>query len=310
MRIFVSGLINVETTVKVRGFPIGYYPIDYPFFGVNTAVSGVAYNIARALTVLGDTASLHTMVGDDFQAAYIHSQLEKCGISRDGIRGKLRQTPSSVILYEESGRRQVYCDLKDIQETDYGFSPACCTNADLVVACNINFNRPLLKLAMSAGKKIATDVHVLSNPYDDYNRDFLSAADILFLSDEGVGDDYLPMIRELAKVYNNEIIVMGRGSKGAALYIRGHNGVLELPAVQVGPVVNTVGAGDALFSGFIHFYAKGLEPADALIRAELFASAKIGTSGGAEGFLSEEALEGLYREFGGVIRDGGVHRAW
>lgn len=121
MRITISGLINVETTVKVQGFPIPYYPIDYPFFGVNSAVSGVAYNIARALTVLGDTASLHTMVGDDFQAEFIHSQLQKCGVATDGIRAKLRQTPSSVILYEDGGRRQVYCDLKDIQEMEYGF---------------------------------------------------------------------------------------------------------------------------------------------------------------------------------------------
>ena len=38
--ILVSGLINTETTVRVRQFPVNYYPIDYPFFGVNTAVSG------------------------------------------------------------------------------------------------------------------------------------------------------------------------------------------------------------------------------------------------------------------------------
>ncbi len=310
MKITVSGLINVETTVKVHGFPIPYYPIDYPFFGVNTAVSGVAYNIARALTVLGDTAFLHTMVGDDFQAEFIHSQLKKCGVATDGIRQKLRQTPNSVILYEDSGRRQVYCDLKDIQETDYGFDPACCADADLVVACNINFNRPLLPAAKAAGKKIATDVHVLTNAHDDYNRDFMTAADILFLSDEGVGHDYIPLIRELAKTYDNEIIVMGRGSKGAALYVRGQAGVLELPAVQVCQVINTVGAGDALFSGFVHCYAKGMEPLEALIRAELFASAKIGTSGGAEGFISEAALEKLYEEFAGRIRDGGVFKAW
>ena len=52
-KILVSGLINTETTVRVRQFPVAYYPIDYPFFGVNTAVSGVAYNIALALKTLG-----------------------------------------------------------------------------------------------------------------------------------------------------------------------------------------------------------------------------------------------------------------
>ena len=53
-KILVSGLINTETTVKIKEFPIEYFPIDYPFFGVNTRVSGVAYNIAKALSTLGD----------------------------------------------------------------------------------------------------------------------------------------------------------------------------------------------------------------------------------------------------------------
>ena len=48
MKLFVSGLLNVETTVAVRGFPISYYPIDYPFFGIQSHVSGVGYNIAKA----------------------------------------------------------------------------------------------------------------------------------------------------------------------------------------------------------------------------------------------------------------------
>ena len=55
--ILISGLVNTETTCRVRQFPIHYYPIDYPFFGVSTAVSGVAYNLARAMTTLGTRVS-------------------------------------------------------------------------------------------------------------------------------------------------------------------------------------------------------------------------------------------------------------
>ena len=64
--ILVSGLINTETTVRVRQFPVNYYPIDYHFFGVNTAVSGVAYNISKLLKSLGDDVTLLTMTGLDF----------------------------------------------------------------------------------------------------------------------------------------------------------------------------------------------------------------------------------------------------
>ena len=63
--ILVSGLLNVETNVAVKGFPIPYYPIDYPFFGVTSNVSGVGCNIAKALTALGDKVTLLSFLGQD-----------------------------------------------------------------------------------------------------------------------------------------------------------------------------------------------------------------------------------------------------
>lgn len=290
--ILISGLVNVETTLKIRGFPLEYYPIDYPFFGVRSAVSGVGYNLACALQTLGDSVTLTGMIGTDFQADYIRDALQKRQLSTDKLLPLLEQTPSSVILYEESGRRQVWCDLKDIQEREYPFAAELLDNVDVVAACNINFNRPLLQLAKAAGKTIATDVHVLGDLYDSYNQDFMRCADILFLSDEAIGRDYEPFMRAIADTYGTKIIVLGRGSQGAALL---ENGVLTaLPAVQVGQIVNTVGAGDALFSGFLHYFSKGYSSLEALKRAQLFASAKITANGGAAGFVSENQIEEYY----------------
>ena len=291
MNILVSGLVNTETTTAVRGFPIHYYPIDYAFFGVDTAVSGVAFNLAKALVTLGDQVRLTAMTGRDFAASYVRSSLEELGISTQYVQPKLRQTPSSVVLYDPDGKRQIYCDLKDIQETAYEFTPCILDGIDLVAACNINFNRPLLPLAKAAGKLIATDVHVLANIHDDYNREFMEHADILFLSDEAVGDGYRAFIEQLAATYPCKIIVMGRGAQGAALYLRETGEIIELPAVSIGSVVNTVGAGDALFSAFLHYYAKGLAPAEALQRAQIFAACKIRFSGASNGFVSEQEVD-------------------
>ena len=290
-KILVSGLVNIETTARVRQFPIHYYPVDYPFFGVRTAASGVAYNIALALNTLGDEVQLLSMTGSDFPAEYIKRELEKVGIGAENLKVKLKETPNSVVLYEDSGRRQIYCDLKDIQETAYGFSESQVADADLVVACNINFNRELLHFAREMGKTIATDVHVLGNVWDDFNREFMECADILFLSDEAVGEDPYRFIDELEAAYHTPIIVMGRGSKGALMYLRDENRFHEMPAARVGEVVNTVGAGDALFSAFLHFYASGLHPVECLKRAQVFAAAKIRVSGASRGFVTEAEVE-------------------
>lgn len=290
-KILVSGLVNIETTSRVRKFPIDYYPVDYPFFGIGTAVSGVAYNIALAMNMLGNEVRLLSMTGTDFPAEYIRSELHRAGIGAEHLKAKLKETPNSVVLYDETGRRQIYCDLKDIQDTAYDFIPEQVADADIVVACNINFNRELLHLAKQLGKTVATDVHVLGNIHDEYNREFMECADILFLSDEAVGDDPCRFLEELEKTYHTPIIVMGRGSKGALMYLRGENRYCQIPAAHAGKVVNTIGAGDALFSAFLHYYAKGYDPVACLKRAVVFAAAKIRVSGASRGFVSESEVE-------------------
>ena len=74
------------------------------------------------------------------------------------------------------------------------------------------------------------------------------------------------------------------------------NFVSRFPAVQTRPVVNTIGAGDALFSAFLHAYMQSRNPIDAIKKAIVFASHKIGGTSAAEGFLSDSELEKLYAE--------------
>ena len=295
-RILISGLINTETTVKVKRFPIEYFPIDYPVFGVNTRVSGVAYNLAKAFRSLGDEVDLVTMTGNDFSAEYVNNKMEEIGVSTEHVKRTLKETPNSVVLYDEEGKRQIYCDLKDVQEATYQFDKQLYENADIVVACNTNFNRELLKKAKMAGKIIATDVHVLSDVHDEYNRDFMQYADLLFLSDENINTDYREFLMDIENNYQNEIIVLGMGAKGALMYVKDEQKFYELEAVSNLKVVNTVGAGDALFSSFLHYYAKGISPLECLKKAQLFAAYKIGFDGASNGFASEEIMEQLEKD--------------
>lgn len=297
MKILVSGLLNTETDVAVRQFPIPYYPIDYNFFGINTFVGGVAFNIAKALTVLGDNVRLASLIGRDITANQIKSELQELSIDTKFIKQKLDRTPNSAVLYDNEGKRQIYCDLKNIQETEYEFERSMLKDIDLVVACNINFNRPLLRIAKEEGKPIATDVHVLSNIEDEFNREFMKYADILFLSDENIGGNYQDFIFQLAKIYNNKIIVLGRGGEGAAIYTQESDSIAEFPAFKTEKIVNTVGAGDSLFSAFLHYYINGYEVYEALRRAQIFASHKITCNGASNGFLSEKEINKIAENY-------------
>ncbi len=294
-RILVSGLINIETTLRVDGFPIHYAPVYYPFFGVNATVSGVGYNIAKALTRLGDDVRFLSIIDRDSAEIQVRAELASDRIPDAHVISQSDQTARSVILFEESGRRQIHVDLKDIQEQVYPperFDQAM-AGCDLVALCNINFSRPMLEWTGRAGKRIATDVHTIASLKDEYNRDFMQAAHILFMSDEYLPSSPEDWARQVFQAYGTEILVIGLGARGALLSVRKDNFLERIPSVHTRPVVNTIGAGDALFSAFLHTYARTQDPYEAIRKAVVFASYKIGENGAAEGFLGESELETL-----------------
>ncbi len=291
--ILVSGLINIETTLRVDGFPIAYNPVNYPFFGVNTTVSGVGYNIARAFTVLGDPVHFLSLVGADPGGQLAYSALAADAIPPAGVLASLPATAQSVILYDPQGRRQIYTDLKDIQERSYPLpqfeeAAAAC---EWLALCNINFSRPMLDRARQTGKPVATDVHTISDLDDPYNRDFMAAATVLFMSDERLPVPPEIWARRVSDRFGTEIVVIGLGAQGALLAVRQDHVIERFPVIPTRPVVSTIGAGDALFSAFLHSYALNADPYLSLRRAMVFASYKIGVASAAGGFLDEAGLD-------------------
>lgn len=293
-RFFIAGLINLETTLAVESFPLQYFPVRYPFFGVQTTVSGVGFNLAKALTTLGNQVDFASLIGGDGNGFLARQALRAAGIHDELVLDALDETAQSVILYDPDGRRQIHTDLKDIQERAYPpgeRAREAIKACDLAVVCNTNFARPFLRIAREQGKRIATDVHALSDLKDAYNRKFMQFADILFLSDEALPDPPEITARRLMELYGNAIVVIGLGSKGALLAVREKDMMQHFPAFHTRPVVNTIGAGDALFAAFLDRYLRLGDPVRALKAALVFASYKIGEKGAAAGFLTEEELD-------------------
>ena len=291
-QVLVSGLINLETTVQIDQFPIHYSPVRFPFFGVHASVSGVGYNIAKALTRLGDHVRLLSIIGKDPVSDLVKKNLQDERIDGHYIVQSMDQTAQSVILYDRDGRRQINADLKDIQDRDYptNLFEQAIFQSDVAALCNINFSRQFLEPSHKAGKMIATDVHAISDLDDRYNKDFMKAADLLFMSDESLPCAPEEWAQRVSNRYGNEIIVIGLGAKGALLAVKSDHFLEIIPAIKPEKMVNTIGAGDALFSCFLHFYAKNKNPYDAIGKAMVFASIKIGSTSAADGFTTEEEL--------------------
>ena len=299
-KILVCGHTNMETTVAMEQFPIAYTPMRFPFFGIQTAVAGVGYNIAKALTTLGSPVNFLTLVGEDLFGQQIKQQAEAEGLSTTYIVAGMPQTAQAVILYDKQGRRLCNTDLKDVQKRPYPpdlFQEAL-QASDLAILCNVNYTRPFLAQAQKADIPIATDVHTIAALDDEYNRDYMAAATILFMSDELLPLPPEQWAKKLQAQFGTEIVVIGLGAKGALLAVKSDNFCERLPAVQTRPVVNTIGAGDALFSAFNHFYRTSHNPYTALQKAILFAAYKIGSDGAAAGFLTASEVDSLANQIG------------
>ncbi|MBL8152583.1 MAG: carbohydrate kinase family protein [Anaerolineae bacterium] len=292
-KILVAGLTNIEVTLQVESFPIHYSPVLYPFFGVNSAVSGVGFNIAKALTRLGNSVNFLSMVGRDSAQLLVKKALAEANIRSRFVLDGMEQTPHSVVMYDRAGHRQINVDLKDIQDRAYPqvLAEQALQDTSIAVLCNVNFTRPFLDAALRMGKIIATDVHAVSNIEDDYNRDYMAAAHILFMSHEQLPCSPEDWARWLMDRYGTEIIVIGLGVDGALLAVRNHHYMERIPAVFTRPVINTIGAGDALVAAFIDNYNRTRDPYQAIRKAMVFASYKVGATSAADGFLSRPELD-------------------
>ena len=295
MTILVAGLTNIEITLRVESFPIQYTPVNYPFFGVSSSVSGVGYNVTKALTVLGNDVRFLSMTGKDPARTLVREALLNDCIAGDTVLDMLDQTPQSVIIYDQTGRRQINVDLKDIQQRTYPpeVFDAALAESSLAVLCNINFSRPYLRKAWLAGKLVATDVHAISDLEDAYNADYMRYAGILFMSHEKLPCTPELWARQVIDRYGTEIVVIGLGADGALMSVKSHHFLERIAAVPMRAVRNTIGAGDALFSAFVHVYNQTQNPYESIRKAMVFASYKIGSTGAADGFLSASQLESL-----------------
>jgi len=294
-KLTIVGNINLETTVRVEGFPIPYRPTTFAPFGVSSAVSAVGYNLARAFATLGDDVTLASLAGDDAAGRLVRAALAAGGIADAFVISVAAATPQSVVLYDGSGARAVHTDLKDV--LDLAYPPerfaAALAGSELVVLTNIAYSKPLIAVAQSHRVPIATDLHTLTDLGDAYNAPFLRSAHILFVSGERITVPPAAWAEALLAASPAEVVVVGLGDRGAYLAVRSSGVRRQLPAVSTRPVVQTGGAGDALFACFLHGYLRSRDPLHALRAATVFASYKLGAANSSDGFLSHADLEAL-----------------
>lgn len=292
-KFIVAGILQRETIIKVESLPLVYAPVTDTPWSMHYGVGGDSYNEAIALKWLSNEVDFFSLIGEDDRPSIINSNKNDIKLETRFVLPILKATPSATIFYDQKRNQQIFEDIKDCREAEYDLElykdrlPA----ADMVVLANANFCRPLLNEAKKAGKRIAVNIRRFDKRTEQYNKDFLSSANILYLSDDNLDEDPIDFVKYITKNYNPEIVILGQGAKGLIIYDRAKETYVHLNPVKTNEIVNTVGAGNALFSCFLHYYNKTGDATFAIKNALLFASYKIGFVGTSNGFMTEKQIE-------------------
>jgi ribokinase len=213
----------------------------------------------------------------------------------------MKQSVNSVVLFDNECQRRTFCDLKDLQSMTYPteYFEHAARECTFIILCNTEFCRPLLAAAAKYKKEklLATDVQTITDIDDEYNKDFIAAADIVFFSHENLTDTPEATAQSMMDKYGTSIVVCGLGKEGALLAVKDDNYMERIPAIDVRPVINTVGAGEALFSCFCHLYNRTKDPYTAIKKAVLYAGYKVGASGASDGLMDERDLNTLAEQY-------------
>lgn len=289
----VAGVTQIETIVKVDEIPINYQPLTSKVDSIYTAVGGDAYNESLALKWLGDEVYFMSIVGRNQDLSIINPTDRKITISTEYIIPQMKETPTEVVLYDSNRKQQIFEDIKDLRDNVYDmsmFAPIA-DQSDMVVLANANFCRPFAQAAKNHNKKIAVNIRNFNREKEKYNVDFLEAANILYFSDDTLSEDPYDFIKGMSAKYGTEIIILGQGSEGVIIYDKIKDMIAHYKTVKTNEVVNTVGAGNALFACFLHYYQETGDAVNAIKNALLFASYKIGYMGTSNGFMTVEQME-------------------
>jgi sugar/nucleoside kinase (ribokinase family) len=256
------------------------------------ATAGGGWNVARALQTLGTEVRFATLLADDPPSRFVRDELQRCELASEAAVPAIDKTPVAVVQVSHEHSHHLFLDNSALDTASYPADIAgrLLSGVDLAVLAVTNFTRPLISLAQESGIPIAADVQSVGSVVDDRVAEYMSCAQILFLSSEAITGAPETWLAQQMQRYPAEIIVMGMGSDGCAIAQRSTQEITRIPPPRDLPVANAVGAGDALFAAFLHFLNKGDEPIRAIRLASHFAARKIGHSGGAQGFLTEQEL--------------------
>lgn len=292
-RVFVAGGATFDKIIYVEQFP---EPKAGTVFSKDSyeTVGSTGCGKVISLQKLGMQTTFHAMIGNDRSGDLIKATIQQTG-SNFIFDMDSNGTEEHVNIMDDNGdRMSIFTRYATFEpKLDWDKFQTVIAESDYVVLNIINYVRNLIPVAKKYQKEIWCDLHDYDG-INEYYRDFLDAADYIFMSSDNI-KDYKGFMESMIKK-KKKLVVCTHGRKGAAA-LSEDGKFIELPIIEEYKRVDTNGAGDNFFSGFLYAHSKGYELETCMRYGTLVAGLCIGSKDIVNPSLSEKTLIQEYSKY-------------
>jgi sugar/nucleoside kinase (ribokinase family) len=291
--IFIVGGVSYNSVVTLNAFPEPK-PQTIHNCNFNETIGNTGAGKALALSKLGFKTYLHALLGKDIFGEKVISDLKEPNLNFTYSLDPNGTERHLNILNSKGERISIFINpSSDEVIIDYDTFRAQISSSDFVVINISNYCRNFIPICKEFNKEIWTDLH----DYDGcntYHQEFIDVADFIFFSDVNF-KNYKAFMKKMIK-QGKKIVVCTHGSKGATAYTSNKEWIFE-PAILDFELVNSNGAGDNFFSGFLYAYSEGRTIQECMKFGAIAGALCINSDELVSENLNKDILETIYLEY-------------
>lgn len=247
MNVLILGGSTYDHIVHLPALPkpISHTIHQAPF---HEAVGSTGVGKALPLHKLCINVHLYTAYGNDIYGNEIEMFLYKNGIPNTAIIDE-KGTERHINIMDEAGNRISMFITQSSTTINHSINKLreLLSWCDVVVLNIIPYCLEIIPLLKEYNKPVWTDLHDY-NDNNPYHQPFIDAAQYIHLSSDNL-INYRATMQQL--IQNKELVICTHGKQGASILLS--NGEFyEHPALPNIKIVDTNGAGDSFFAGFLY----------------------------------------------------------